>query len=193
MYGPMQGEIRNNFNFMLPEYDDYVDLFLDYSHRIQEKLGSKVTFHVEPGTAIVADCVEYVSEVYSIKEVDGDYIATLNGSLKDLAAHSGRIPTDILVVSNKETNPLDYKKLILVGNTCLETDIIIEVEDIKLSVGDLLVFPYCGAYSIVMRPSFIHYMPPIYALKDDRTGDVRCEKPKQTLLDIFGQFSYFNK
>ena len=116
----------------------------------------------------------------------------IDGSLKDLAAHSGRITTDILTVNTGYGDRTKYDNLILVGNTCLEKDVITNINECDLTVGDLIVLPYCGAYSIVMRPQFIHYMPPIYSMVKCRTGDMTPIKPRENINDIFGRYTSMN-
>ena len=192
LFGPMSGKILQSFQHPPPSYYDYAKLLNQAASRIKTKFGNEIIFHVEPGTSLVADCMEYVANVYAIKHNSEKCICVLNGTIKDIAAHSGRVPTDLLIVKTENRNHNFYSEIELVGNTCLEKDVIIQVNDTSLAVGDLIVFPYCGAYSIVMRPNFIQYMPPIFSMIRCREGDYTPIKIKQSLEEIFQSYSDFN-
>ena len=193
MYGPMSGKILDNFSGWTPSYLDYSDLLNHAVEKIRDTVSRDLIFHVEPGTALVADCVEYITPIYSIKKIDNENICILNGTIKDLAAHSGRVKTDLLVIEIGDGERIANSEVKLVGNTCLEKDIITFVDDMAVCEGDLVVFPYCGAYSIVMRPQFIHYMPPIYSVTKISRGDFIPVKRKETIDSIFSEYEVFNK
>ena len=193
MYGPMSGKILQNFSGWTPSYADYSDLLNHAAKKIRDTVSMDLIFHVEPGTALVANCVEYITPIYSVKKIDNETICVLDGTLKDLAAHSGRVVTDLFVVQIGHGDRFTDNEIKLVGNTCLEKDIITIIDDTSVCEGDLIVFPYCGAYSIVMRPQFIHYMPPIYSALKISSGDFTPAKRKETIDSIFSEYEVFNK
>ena len=190
-FGPMRGQILEAFVGSYASYEEYSSILLLCAEKIQHALGFSPTFYIEPGTAVVADAMEYVCRVYSVKKVGGQFICTVDGSSKDIAAHSGRVPTDYTVVGGGSHTQDLYEELTIVGNTCLERDVITTLAAPTLGRGDLVVFPYCGAYSIVMRPSFIHLMPPIYMPVDGSRSNFACLKSKETLDDVFSSYKFF--
>lgn len=115
---------------------------------------------IEPGTAVVADCASYVVEVIDVKTLGGRNYAVVNGTTHSLkpTGHGYALPYRVLGQAGGTSiaAPLD-----VVGDSCMEHDVLIRECPEGLAVGDVIVFDNVGAYCIVMRPPFITGAPPI--------------------------------
>lgn len=184
LFGKMAKELEEQFSFKIPNYSDYAKaaakVFADrFAHEV--KMPELV---IEPGSALVGDCMKFVGSVMAIKQVRGKAFATVLGSQKNISMGSVNPPIEILHIGN-DTH--EYQNMDIVGFTCIEGDVLYKGYNGQLAVGDVIVISNCGSYSIVMKPPFILPNFPII----DPTGDeVELIKKKETFDDIFHTYNY---
>jgi diaminopimelate decarboxylase len=180
LYGEMNEEMKKQFEKYIPSFEDYAQvsakLFNDY---FKEK-DNKPFLIIEPGTALAANSMKYVTKVESIKKVREKYIATLFGSTYNINPKANRKKVPLEIYSNG--NQKYYENIDFAGYTCIESDYLYKGFRGNLAVGDFVVFNEVGTYSIVMKPPFIMPQVSIVEIKYDNYNIL---KRKETFEDIF--------
>ena len=183
LYGEMPQNLREQFDRYIPTFEDYAKVSAKrFSEYFADK-ENKPTLIIEPGTALAANAMQYVTKVESIKKVQGKYIATLFGSTYNINPKANRKKVPIEIYSNKEQT--FFKNLDFAGYTCIESDYLYRGFEGNLAVGDFIVFNEVGTYSIVMKPPFI--MPQVSIVEIEKDG-YKVLKRKETFDDIFNTY-----
>lgn len=184
IFGKMPEELKQQIATKIPNYKEYAiavaTIFQDY-FKNKEKLPELL---IEPGTAIVGDCMKFVGTVKTIKDVRGKKIASILGSQKNISMTGVNPPIEIVHMGGAEKT---YEKLDMVGYTCIEGDVIYKDYSGKLALGDAVIISNCGSYSLVMKPPFIL---PNFPVLDICGNEVEVIKRKETFEDIFHTFKF---
>lgn len=184
LFGKMAKELEEQFSFKIPNYFDYANaaakVFAErFAH--ESKIPELV---IEPGSALVGDCMKFVGTVMTIKNVRGKAFATILGSQKNISMGSVNPPIEVLHLGKDSK---EYVNLDMVGFTCIEGDVLYKGYTGPLAIGDAIVISNCGSYSIVMKPPFILPNFPII----DASGDtVELIKKQESFDDIFHTYNY---
>ena len=188
IYGKMKESLKAQFNSEIPCYDDYAkSVGPVLSKYFNENYEKQPVMFVEPGTALVGDCMKFVCPVVSIKNIRGKNIATVLGSVYNInPTLNGKNPP-ISIEHFSDKNQKEYVDLDFGGFTCIESDYLYKHYNGKLAVGDLVVFDNVGSYSIVLKPPFILPNFPVIIIKN---GDVLCIKQKETFEDLFKTYKF---
>ncbi|WP_018268174.1 alanine racemase [Methylosinus sp. LW4] len=190
MYGRMPPEMMAQFPVPIPEFDDYAVAAAKPFAEFLRGLGKNPSpvLMVEPGTALVADAMRFVCAVNSIKDVRGQSIVTLSGSLYNINPTPNRKNVPITVFSATEGEHL-VERANFAGYTCIEGDYLYKGYTGRLSVGDYVVFEDVGSYSVVMKPPFI--LPNVAILEPDPDGvSYRIIKRRETYEDVFQSYAF---
>ena len=188
LFGQMEDSLARQFEVEVPTFADYAaavasDLARSYGH-LPER--SQPVLFLEPGSALAANAMQYVTKVINIKNIRGKVLATVSGSVFNINARSIKVNPPIRVVSaGGETQ--DYEDLDVGGYTCIETDLLYRHYRGSLSVGDYIIFGHVGSYSLSFKPPFIMPNVPIVEL---RKGEVRLIKRQEVQSDIFGTYNF---
>lgn len=182
LFGKMPDSLKKQFSSQIPSYYQYAKavctIFID-------KFGENgPELIIEPGTALVGDCMSFVGTVKTIKNIRGKYFASVLGSQKNLSMNGINPPIEIISLKNKQ---LDYDSINFVGFTCIEDDVLYNNYSGKLGVGDMIVFHNCGSYSIVMKPPFILPNFPVLDLSNNQIEEI---KRPETFEDIFRTYHF---
>lgn len=184
LYGHMPSELKNQFSVKIPSYEEYAmeaaTIIADYFKNKE----FKPELVIEPGSALVGDCMSFVCEVKTIKNVRDKYFATVMGSQKNISM-AGINPPITVVHTGKEQKK--YKDMDIVGYTCIEGDVLFKNYEGELSVGDTIIVDNCGSYSVVMKPPFIL---PNFPVLDISSGGVDVIKNAECFDDIFRTYNY---
>jgi len=183
LYGEMPQDLKKQFDKYVPTFEDYAKVSAKKFAEYFANKKTKPTLIIEPGTALAANAMQYVTKVESIKKLQGKYIATLFGSTYNINPKANRKKVPIEIYSNKEQ--MYFKNLDFAGYTCIENDYLYRGFEGNLAVGDFVVFNEVGTYSIVMKPPFI--MPQVAIVEIDKDG-YRVLKRKETFDDIFNTY-----
>lgn len=184
IFGRMENSLKIQFPTEIPDYTAYAEaaatVFADY-FRDKE---TKPELLIEPGTAIVGDCMKFVGTVKTIKNIRGKIFATVLGSQKNISMTGINPPMEVIHMGGELK---EYKDLDMVGFTCIEGDVLNKNYNGKLAIGDAIVISNCGSYSIVMKPPFIL---PNFPVLDICGEEVEVAKRGETFDDIFHTFNF---
>ncbi|MCF0178690.1 MAG: pyridoxal-dependent decarboxylase [Bacteroidales bacterium] len=184
LFGKMADSLKAQFTNEIPDYDAYAQaaatIFADY---FKEKY-KKPELVIEPGSAIVGDCMKFVGTVKNIKNVRGKYIATVLGSQKNISMSGVNPPIDIIAMGGVQK---DYENLDFVGFTCIEGDVLYHNYNGMLAHEDAIVISNCGSYSLVMKPPFIL---PNFPVLDICEAKPQVIKRGETFDDLFQTYNF---
>lgn len=184
MFGKMPDSLKNQFASLIPDYNDYAVAaateFANYFRDTEEK----PELIVEPGSALVGDCMKFVGTVKTIKKIRGKNIASILGSQKNISMSGINPPIEVIHMGREQK---EYTKLDMVGFTCIEGDILYKDYSGKLGLDDAIVISNCGSYSLVMKPPFIL---PNFPVLDICGDEVEVIKRAETFDDIFRTFNF---
>jgi diaminopimelate decarboxylase len=182
------------YGFAPPEMTDLtLPSFDDYARALREGLAGAVdvdslTLIVEPGLALVGDCLSLFAPVVATKTIGGREIAVVDASVHDVrpTRHSIKLPVSAFTPALEPKNMGPRRRYDLVGYTCMEDDY--PARDVllpSLERGDVVCFENVGAYTLVFRPPFIHPAPPIFAFDH---GVFTVARREETFADFFGRY-----
>lgn len=182
LFGHMDDALKAQFSTTIPTYEDYAkaaaSVFAEHFPNLETEL------LIEPGSALVGDCMKFVGRIETIKTVRNKTFATMLGSQKNI--NMGGVNPPIFVIKSG-TERKYYKDVDIVGYTCIEGDVLYHNYEGDLSVGDYVVFSNCGSYSLVMKPPFIL---PNFPVIDISGNKVELIKRQEYFDDIFHTFSF---
>ena len=182
LFGKMEESLKKQFSATIPNYSAYARAA---AMVFKEKFGNNgPELIIEPGSALVGDCMKFVGTIKTIKQVQGKWFASVLGSQKNISMTGVNPPIEVVHMGS----PLNkYENLDFVGFTCIEGDVIYKGYSGELARGDVLVISNCGSYSLVMKPPFIL---PNFPVLDISEGKVEVIKRKETFDDLFHTFNY---
>lgn len=184
IFGKMPDCLKEQFSSEVPGYEEYAKaaatVFAEYFN--DKKI--KPELIIEPGSALVGDCMKFVGTVKSIKNVRGKYIASVLGSQKNISMTGVNPPMEVIHMGKTLK---DYKNLDIVGFTCIEGDVLYKNYNGKIALDDVIVISNCGSYSLVMKPPFIL---PNFPVLDICGEKVEVIKRAETFEDIFHTFNF---
>ncbi len=174
--------------------DTPTPLYGDYSKAItniikQYSFSKQPYLILEPGMAVVADTMSYVTKVIEIKTIDNEIFVQVDGSSVHAKPtfHNRNLPFKIISkVDNSDNDALNNYHM--VGFTCMEKDTIMSSCCGQLpQIGDLIKIDNTGAYTVVMSQPFIDYYPPIIAI-DNQT--FKIIRKRATIDTMFSTCSF---
>lgn len=184
LFGKMAESLRAQFSCEIPDYEAYAkaaaQVFADY---FADK-DVKPELLIEPGSAVVGDCMKFIGTVKTIKNVRGKWIATVLGSQKNISMTGINPPMEVIAMGGEQK---EYKDLDFVGFTCIEGDVLYHNYTGKLAHQDVIVISNCGSYSLVMKPPFIL---PNFPVLDISEGKTEVIKRAENFDDLFHTFSF---
>ena len=181
IFGKMEDSLKAQFTANIPGYEAYAKAIKVFEDRFGEN-GPEII--IEPGSALVGDCMKFVGTVKTIKNVRGKWFASLLGSQKNISMTGINPPIEIVHMGGETKS---YDNIDLVGFTCIEGDVIYKNYCGDLAKGDAVIMSNCGSYSIVMKPPFIL---PNFPVLDISEGKTELIKYGETFDDLFHTFVY---
>lgn len=128
--------------------------------------GARPTLVLEPGTAVVARAMTYLTRVVAVKSTAHAEMATVGGSVFDISPLMRR-DTFLAVVlrsGHSGARAVGATGTVLVGGrTLLEDDVLRARLPDPLAEGDILAFERVGAYSVSVPPVFGRRWPAVLA------------------------------
>jgi len=183
LYGDMPEDMKKQFADKIPSFNEYAEVSAKVFANYFKTKTQKPILIIEPGTALVANAMKYVTKIVSIKTIQDRTIATLFGSTYNINPCANRKKMPIEVYTEDKSNQKEYKNVYFGGYTCIESDYLYREYEGKLTVGDYIVFDEVGAYSVVMKPPFI--MPQVAVVEPLENNDFIVIKRKEKFEDIF--------
>jgi diaminopimelate decarboxylase len=169
-----------------PSFDDYADVVCKVLKDNEWVQRRRPYLMLEPGVAMVANTLSFVTKVISTKSIQGRLFVTVDGSAYNVKPtfHKTNQPHQII----KQNDSSQQDTFDVVGSTCMEKDYLLtEVKDARPETGDFIKIDNVGAYTVVLTPPFINGAPAI--LVKTRNG-YKAIRKRQTLEDIFGNYSF---
>ena len=186
LFGKMSESLKLQFDSEIPTYKQYAETVAYPFLKHFQNSPQKPMLLIEPGSALVGDCMHFASKVINIKTVRGKSIATLLGSIYNInpTLNKKNPPLDVYSMGGKQQ---EYHDLDFGGFTCIESDYLYRHYDGMLAKGDIVVFGNVGSYSIVLKPPFILPNFPVIDISDDK---IEVIKREETFDDLFHTFAF---
>jgi diaminopimelate decarboxylase len=166
--------------------------------RLADDLGKEITFFIEPGRFLVAECGLLLADVQSVKRTpdEGDvrgynYVIVNTGLNHNIRpAMYGSYHDIRFLPANNEIRP-NKKEYVVAGYLCESGDVFTADKDGKLlprefsevRVGDLMVMGNVGAYSHAMKSEYNSMNLPASVLVES-SEKVRVVERRSTLDDL---------
>ena len=184
LFGKMADSLKAQFTNEIPDYQAYAEavapVFADY---FADK-DVKPELLIEPGSAVVGDCMKFIGTVKTIKNVRGKWIATVLGSQKNISMSGINPPMEVIAMGDEQK---EYENLDMVGFTCIEGDVLYHNYSGRLAHEDAIVIGNCGSYSLVMKPPFILPNFPVLDICGEKTEVI---KRGEVFDDFFHTFDF---
>ena len=184
LFGKMADSLKAQFSSDIPDYEAYAkaaaQVFADY---FKDK-EVKPELLIEPGSAVVGDCMKFIGTVKTIKNVRGKWMAHVLGSQKNISMTGINPPIEVIAMGGVQR---EYKDLDFLGFTCIEGDVLYHNYNGKLAHQDVIVISNCGSYSLVMKPPFIL---PNFPVLDISEGKTEVIKRAENFDDLFHTFNF---
>ncbi len=184
LFGKMADSLKAQFSCEIPDYEAYAkaaaQVFADY---FKDK-DVKPELLIEPGSAVVGDCMKFIGTVKTIKNVRGKWMAHVLGSQKNISMTGINPPIEVIAMGGEQK---EYKDLDFLGFTCIEGDVLYHNYTGKLAHQDVIVISNCGSYSLVMKPPFIL---PNFPVLDISEGKTEVIKRAENFDDLFHTFNF---
>jgi diaminopimelate decarboxylase len=193
LYGEMPGELQAQLGQDIPTFMEYAAAsarrFSDYYCDRDDS--RKPLLIIEPGTAVAAGALSFVTKLVDLRTVRGTQIFTAAGSSFNFNPSMAAINLPMEIVRNSEARfpDVDCVDAMIVGYTCIEKDILYRGYTGKLSVDDFAVFHQTGSYSVVMKPPFILPNVPIIQLDSSSVG-FKILKRQELFEDVFATYNF---
>ncbi len=186
LFGKMADSLKAQFDSSIPTYKEYANEVAPIFAKHFENSTKKPLLLIEPGSALVGDCMRFASRVVNIKTVRGKAIATLLGSIYNInpTLNKKNPPIEVYAMGEEQK---DYADLDFGGFTCIESDYLYRNYNGKLAKGDIVVFGNVGSYSVVLKPPFIL---PNFPMIDISEGEIELVKRGETFDDLFHTFNF---
>lgn len=186
LFGKMADSLKAQFDSEIPTYAQYAQAVAPLFAEHFKNAERKPMLLIEPGSALVGDCMRFASRVVNIKEVRGKAIATLAGSIYNInpTLNKKNPPIEVYPMGNRQEN---YTDLDFGGFTCIESDYLYRHYDGPLAKDDMVVFGNAGSYSVVLKPPFILPNFPVIDLSE---GSIEIIKREETFDDLFHTFAF---
>ena len=186
LFGKMADSLKAQFDSEIPTYKQYAEAVAPIFAEYFKDNDNKPMLLIEPGSALVGDCMHFAAKVVNIKEIRGKSIATVLGSIYNINPTLNKKNPPICVYSmgdeQKEYTDLDFG-----GFTCIESDYLYRNYNGKLAKGDIVEFGNVGSYSVVLKPPFIL---PNFPIIDISEGELEIIKRGETFDDLFHTFAF---
>lgn len=190
IFGKMEESLKLQFESSIPNYKEYAEAVCPIYKEVFGKLAEDIqpTLFIEPGSALVGDCMKFACKVVSIKNIRGKSIATLLGSIYNINPTLNKKNPPIKIYHMGKYKTKEYVDLDFGGFTCIESDYLYKGFNGELAVGDYVVFSNIGSYSIVLKPPFI--LPNFAVVEIDGDEELELIKDKETFDDLFHTFHF---
>jgi diaminopimelate decarboxylase len=166
-FSNMGPELRAQFPFHVPSFAEYADaIATPFRNAYPNGCGPELI--LEPGLALVADAMQFVTRLIDLKEAGERRIALVSGSIYNVRPTRSRRNLPVTVYPATPSSAGEPQKSVdkpvdFVGYTCMEDDCLYTGFQGAPHPGDYVVFEHAGAYTNVLKPPFINPSPPILA------------------------------
>lgn len=157
---PMPKQLTDQLNFTPPTFSQYAQAIAGaMANEFSFDNGPKLI--LEPGLAVVAEAMQFYTQVNRINKYDERKVATCFGSVYNIKPTKNRLNLPLQIISSKDKKT-EQSIFQITGSTCMEDDIMYSEFKGVLNEGDYLEFSNVGAYTNVLYPPFITPQCAIY-------------------------------
>lgn len=175
--GGFFGGLENKPQFL--EYFDMVSSILRQQYNPEQ-----TTLIVEPGNALVAATVDFVTSVLDIKVTNKAVFLNTDGSRTQIDPLMTKSSYFYEVKYGEKWDRKNVNRQIITGFTCMEHDRMFEIKNAEeLLPGDLIIYHKVGAYTMCLTPLFIKWFPDVY-LKENQ--EVKLLRSRWTAQEYKG-------
>ena len=192
-FGKMNIELSKQFNIPVPSYNQYGELIAKKvnAHFINLSEAQKPKLFLEPGSALVANSMNFICKVIDVKEIRNKRIAMTTGSKFNMGLLTSKLSMPMKVYSSNINNQfLEDKLTDISGYTCIESDYLYKNFKGSIEIDDFLLFENVGSYSVVFKPPFI--LPNVPIIEINKVGYSEIKR-QETMEDIFSTFKFKNE
>ncbi|MBN1182933.1 MAG: pyridoxal-dependent decarboxylase [Bacteroidales bacterium] len=179
--------VKQQLPYETADYQNYAEIIAKGFKNEFNHISNPPTLILEPGTALVADTLEFVCKVLEIKNIRGKYFAMATGSKVNFNPMASTMNLPIRTYSYEDKNSKYYDSIDISGYTCMEGDYLHKNYKGNLNIGDFIVVENVGSYSVVFKPPFIRPNVPIIAFID---GQPEILKNKEDFEYIFQTYNF---
>ena len=183
-YKKAEGEKRLDLEVL---GDRLETVLLDWLKEYKRVYERDVTFKIEPGRYVAAECGVILTKVNSIKDNYGSrYIGTDLGFnvLKRPVMYDSYHEIEVFR-DGKLLQEGEKRKVNVVGNICETGDVLAKERDLfEIRTGDCLVLLDAGAYGFCMSSNYNNRLRPAEVLITSR-GDAKLIRRRESLEDLF--------
>ena len=184
LFGKMADSLKAQFTNEIPDYKAYAEAAARVFAEYFADKDVKPELLIEPGSAVVGDCMKFVGTIKIIKNVRGKWFATILGSQKNISMTGINPPMEVIAMGGEQK---EYENMDMVGFTCIEGDVLYHNYNGKLAHEDAIVISNCGSYSLVMKPPFILPNFPVLDICGEKTEVI---KRGEVFEDLFHTFNF---
>lgn len=190
IFGKMEESLKKQFDSYIPSYEEYAQAVCPLYVEAYGKLPpeDQPTLFIEPGSALVGDCMKFAAKITGVKEVRGKSIATVLGSIYNINPTLNKKNPPVQIYHMGENEVSSYTDLDFGGFTCIESDYLYRHFNGQIAVGDYAVFGNAGSYSVVLKPPFI--LPNFAIVELTDSGEIHLIKRQEQFDDLFHTFSF---
>ncbi len=185
--GKLDEHLKSQIGVDIAEYKDYAKLIATKFEKEFRYDKQKPLLILEPGTALVADTMQFVCKVIEIKKIRNNYFAVVTGSKVNFHPMASKINLPVKAYGKEKAHRTYYESIDISGYTCMEGDYLYRNYEGELKIGDYLVFDNVGSYSIVFKPPFIMPNVPIISFSN---GQMKILKNAETFNYIFQTYTF---
>lgn len=156
------GYFGGNFFPGKPTIPQYADTICQTLREFYDP--ARTTLILEPGAAVLATAMDYLTAVLNIRAVRCHRIVTVDGSLLHINPMMRPHPTPFTMLDPGEESDAEQ---IIAGSTCMELDRFWPRDMHNLAEkGSRFLFHCCGAYMSTHNSNFINAAPNIYLCRN---------------------------
>lgn len=156
-FGELPHSLSQLYREPIPSIADYAGAVGNIFSAHFQSCSKKPVLFIEPGTAIVASTMSFVTRVINIKFIKDKKYIFVAGSIFNISpiARSLNLPVNILSANSGNVVKKSNEVFDVVGYTCIEGDYLSKNLSGLVEINDFLEYGNVGSYSIVMKPPFI--------------------------------------
>lgn len=189
-FSPMPPALAAQFGGQPPSFDDY-GRAIGQAMAVAYPSEPQPTLLIEPGMALVADAMSLAAKVVATRMIGERRIALVASSVYSARPTGSARLLPFTVVRGQGPRSASVAATDVVGYTCMEHDCLLRGTRESIEAGDYLVFDQVGAYTNVLRPSFIEPGPPMVSC--DLDGVVSIVKRRERMSDVFASYRFASR
>jgi len=183
--GGMFGYIPPEMQWIeVPAFEEYAAAIWGVLKANQWFIDKKPHLVIEPGVALAADTLSFVTKVIGAKTIKDKLFVTVDGSAYNTKPTFHKINQAYSIIRAKPG--LKTATYNVVGSTCMEKDYLLtDITDHEPQIGDYFKIENVGAYTVVLTPPFINVAPAIVTNKGNDYIPVRHRQSFDNLFEPY--------